>query len=104
MHFFPALVLAALPFLVTAVLLEEDSHVGLSIPIAKRSGLRNADGVVDIAKVKAGLRFTIAFVFHILLKRIFATSLTTTSSAGNSSADSRHFRGILVQLIPPCLS
>ena len=48
MYFFPALVLAALPFLVEAAPFEESPRDGISIPIAKRSGFRSTDGVVDI--------------------------------------------------------
>ncbi|KAI9437838.1 acid protease [Lactarius psammicola] len=60
MYFSPALVLAALPFLVAAAPFEESSRDGISIPIAKRSGFRNAEGVVDIAKLQAGRQRTVA--------------------------------------------
>ncbi|KAI9444476.1 acid protease [Lactarius indigo] len=61
MYFSPALVLAALPFLVSAgPVREERSRIGVSIPIAKRSGFRNAEGVVDIAKLQAGRQRTLA--------------------------------------------
>ena len=47
----PALELAVPPFLTAVVSFEDDSRNGISIPIAKRSGIRNSDGVVDIAKI-----------------------------------------------------
>ena len=62
MYFSPVL-LVTLPFLVAAAPLEEGSHNGLSIPIIKHLGLRDANGVVDMAKVRAGRRFTSALVF-----------------------------------------
>ncbi|KAH9041267.1 acid protease [Lactarius pseudohatsudake] len=60
MHFSPALVLAALPFLVAAAPFEERSRVGVSIPIVKRSEFRNADGVVDVAMLHASRQNTAA--------------------------------------------
>ncbi|KAH8986125.1 acid protease [Lactarius akahatsu] len=60
MYFSPALVLAALPFLVAAAPFEGRSRVGVTIPIAKRSGFRNADGVVDIAKLQVSRQHTLA--------------------------------------------
>ncbi|KAI9444480.1 acid protease [Lactarius indigo] len=60
MYFSPALIIAAFPFLVVAAPFEERSRGGISIPIAKRSGFRNADGVVDVAKLQRGLRRTAA--------------------------------------------
>ncbi|KAH8997777.1 acid protease [Lactarius hatsudake] len=60
MYFSPALVIAALPFLVAAAPFEEPSRGGASIPIAKRLGFRNADGVVDLAKLQTSLGHTVA--------------------------------------------
>ncbi|KAH8997791.1 acid protease [Lactarius hatsudake] len=60
MYFSPTLVLAALPFLVAAAPFEERSRIGISIPIAKHSGFRGADGVVDTAKLLAGRQRTVA--------------------------------------------
>ncbi|KAH9019320.1 acid protease [Lactarius deliciosus] len=60
MYFSPALVIAVLPFLVSATPFEEPSRGGVSIPIAKRLGFRNPDGVVDVTKLQAGLRRTVA--------------------------------------------
>ncbi|KAH9161573.1 acid protease [Lactarius sanguifluus] len=60
MYFSPTLILAALPFLVAAAPFEERARIGVSIPIAKRSGFRNADGVVDIAKLQASRQHTVA--------------------------------------------
>ncbi|KAI9453012.1 acid protease [Lactarius psammicola] len=60
MYFSPALIVLALTSLVAAAPFEEHSRDGVSIPIAKRSGFRNSDGVVDIARLQAGLRHTAA--------------------------------------------
>ncbi|KAI9444477.1 acid protease [Lactarius indigo] len=59
MYFSFTLVLAALPFLAAAAPFEERSHNGISIPIVKRSKFRNPDGVVDTAKLQAGIRRTV---------------------------------------------
>ncbi|KAH9166029.1 acid protease [Lactarius sanguifluus] len=64
MYFSPALVIAALPFLVSATPFEEPSRGGVSIPIVKRSGFRNPDGVVDVTKLQAGLRRTVAKILR----------------------------------------
>ncbi|KAH8997792.1 acid protease [Lactarius hatsudake] len=64
MYFSPALVLAALPFLVAAVPFGERSRNVVSIPIAKRSGFRNTNGAVDIAKLQAGRQRTIAKIWR----------------------------------------
>ncbi|KAH9019322.1 acid protease [Lactarius deliciosus] len=64
MYFSPALVLTVLPFLVAAVPFEERSRVGVSIPIGKRSGFRNADGVVDVATLQAGRQSTAAKIMR----------------------------------------
>ncbi|KAH9031554.1 acid protease [Lactarius hengduanensis] len=55
MYFPPALVLAGLPFLVAAAPFGENPRDGISIPIAKRSGLVSIDSVVqvDILKLQA---------------------------------------------------
>ncbi len=100
MYFSPALVLAALPFLVAAAPFEERSRHGVSIPVAKHSGFRNADGVVDTAKLQGGLRHTVALVFRIFY-RMLATRLTIRSFAGKYSAASRRLRGTPAQLTPP---
>ncbi|KAF8261911.1 acid protease [Lactarius quietus] len=60
MYFSPALVLAAIPFLVVAVPFKEGSRDGISIPIAKRSGIHTRDGAVDITKVQAGIQHSVA--------------------------------------------
>ena len=57
--YFTAFVLSALPLLVDASLSQRD---GLSIPLSKYSVSRNADGVVDGAKLHAHLQRTVAFV------------------------------------------
>ncbi len=103
MYFSPALVLAVLPLLVAAVPFEERSRDGVSIPIAKRSGFHNADGVVDIAKLQGGLRRTVALVFRTFY-RTLATRLTMRPFAGKYSAASRRLRGIPAQLTSPCPS
>ena len=61
--YFSLALLATLPFLVAAAPLDEGSHNGLSIPIIKHLGLRDANGVVDMAKVRAGRWLTSALVF-----------------------------------------
>jgi len=94
----PALVLAALPFLVAAAPFEESPGDGVSIPTAKRSGFRNADGVVDIARLQGGIQRTVALVFRIYYRK-FTVFLTTRSFAGKYSAASRRLRGIPAQLI-----
>jgi len=83
MYFSPALVLAALPFLVETAPFEESPRDGISIPIAKRSGFRSTDGVVDISKLESVIviRPTVGLVFHLFFYRIFATFLTTRSFA-----------------------
>lgn len=63
MYFSPALLLATLPFFVAAAPFEEASHNGLSIPITRRSGFHDANGVVDIAKLRASQRLTSALVY-----------------------------------------
>ena len=70
MFFSAAFVLSTLFFLVAAAPFEEGSRDGISIPIAKRSGFRNADGVVDIKRLQAGLRRTVALVFYIFIGRL----------------------------------
>ena len=92
----PALVLAASSFLVATASFEGDSRDGISIPIAKRSGIRNSGDVVDIAKLQAGLRRTVALVFY-----IFAGRLTTGNTPGIYSTASRHLRRIQAQLTLP---
>ncbi|KAH9166026.1 acid protease [Lactarius sanguifluus] len=64
MYFSPSLVLAALPFLVAAAPFEERSRNGISIPIAKRSGFRNANGAVNIAKLQACRQHTVAKIWR----------------------------------------
>lgn len=70
MFFPPTLVLAALPFLflVAAAPVEERPRDEISIPIAKRSGFRDADGVVDIAMLQTDIQRTVTLVFHFLTK------------------------------------
>ena len=68
MYFSPTFVLAALPFLISAASIDGNPRDGISIPIAKRSGSRNADGVVDIAKLQVGIQRTVALIFRIFLR------------------------------------
>lgn len=70
MHLSLALVLAALPFLAAAAPFEGGSRDGISIPIAKHSGFRNADGAVDIARLQAGLRRAVALACYIFTGRL----------------------------------
>ncbi|KAH9041329.1 acid protease [Lactarius pseudohatsudake] len=62
MYFSPALVLAGLPFLIAAAPFGGNPRDGISIPIAKRSGLVSIDGVVqvDILKLQANRQCTVA--------------------------------------------
>ena len=70
MYFSAAFVLSTLSILVAAAPFEEGSRDGISIPIAKRSGFRNADGVVNVTRLQAGLRRTVALVFYIYIGRL----------------------------------
>ncbi|KAH8986114.1 acid protease [Lactarius akahatsu] len=82
MYCSPALVIAALPFLVSASPFEELSCDGVSIPIAKRSGFRNPDGVVDVTKLQAGLRQTL---FRKLLRGFEAFERNTGAAHPSAS-------------------
>ncbi|KAF8268682.1 acid protease [Lactarius quietus] len=65
--YFSALVFFCHPLPRCGVPFEEGSRHGIisrAIPITKRSGFRNADGFVDIAKVQAGLRRTVTKIQH----------------------------------------
>ncbi|KAH8997788.1 acid protease [Lactarius hatsudake] len=64
MYFSPALVLAALPFFVAAAPFEERSHVGVSIPIGKRSGFRNGDGIINVTTLQADRQNTAAKILR----------------------------------------
>jgi len=66
MYFPVALVFLALPFLTQAYPSEATVKTGLSIPISKRSTLRNADGVVNITMLGARQHHTIEFVSIVL--------------------------------------
>jgi hypothetical protein len=63
MYFSSAFVLAALRFLVGAVPAQKSARNVLSIPLSKRSAPLNADGVVDVQGLQAGIHHTTAFVF-----------------------------------------
>ncbi|KAI0037915.1 acid protease, partial [Auriscalpium vulgare] len=62
MYFSAAFILAALPFLATAVPLAEtpSARSGVAIPIAKRSSLHNENGSVNIDVLQRKLRSTVA--------------------------------------------
>ena len=62
MYFPVALVFVVLPFLAQASSSETTLKTGLFIPISKRSTLRNADGVIDITKLRTRRHRTIEFV------------------------------------------
>ncbi len=66
MYFSVALVLLVLPFLTQAYPSEATVKTGLSIPMSKRSTLRNADGVVNITMLGARQHHTIEFVSIVL--------------------------------------
>jgi hypothetical protein len=63
MYFPTAVALAALPFLVGAVPVKNSL---ISIPLSKRSTSHDADGVVDVADLQAGISYTGAFVLPVL--------------------------------------
>jgi len=42
------------------------SRSGVAIPVTKRTQVRDANGVVDVARLQRGIRHTIAFVFSII--------------------------------------
>ena len=65
------LVLAALPFLVGAVPVQNSARSVLSIPLSKRSTLPNADEVVNLQNLQASVNHTVAFVslFPVLFLR-----------------------------------
>ncbi|KAF8265089.1 acid protease [Lactarius quietus] len=81
MYFSPALILSTLPFLAAAAPFEESPRNGISIPIAKRSGIRNADGGVHIAKHRAGIQRTLA-----KMQRGFSAFRGRTGSAHPSAS------------------
>ncbi|KAI0306143.1 acid protease [Multifurca ochricompacta] len=64
MRFSAAFVLAVIPFLVDAAPSPAAPRDGLSIPITKRAGFRNAEGVVDISKLQSSLRRTVEKISH----------------------------------------
>lgn len=69
MYFSSAFVLAALPFLVGAVPVQNSARSVLSIPLSKRSTLPNADEVVNVHSLQASIHHTVAFVFPVLFLR-----------------------------------
>jgi hypothetical protein len=54
MYFFPAFILATLPYLTAAVPLTDSPSGGVAVPIHKRSSLLN--GVVDASDLQSGIR------------------------------------------------
>lgn len=100
MRFSLVLALAALPFLVAAVPLEEGPHKGFAISLANPSEFGNADGVVEhslkskLRKIKNKIdqiESTVEFVFYTFFYRKFVNFLTTRSSVVNMLASSRYF-------------
>jgi len=69
MYLSSAFVVAALPFLVGAVPVQNSVRSVLSIPLSKRSTLPNADGVVNVQDLQASVHHTVAFVFPVLFLR-----------------------------------
>jgi hypothetical protein len=74
-----AVALAALPFLVAAVPVQDSLRDVISLPLSKRSTIHNADGAVDIAKLHAGMHHIMEFVLTVLLEEK-CTSLTKVST------------------------
>ena len=69
MYLSSAFVLAALPFLVGAVPVQNSARSVLSIPLSKRSTPPNADGVIDLESLQASVHYTVLFVFPVLILR-----------------------------------
>ena len=69
MYLSSAFVLAALPFLVAAVPVQNSARSILSIPLSKRSTPPNADEVVNVQNLQASVYYTAAFVFPLLFLR-----------------------------------
>ena len=66
MYFLTAVALAALPFLVGAVPVQNSSRNVLAIPLSKRSTLYNDDGSVNVTKLEASVHNTMTFVLPVL--------------------------------------
>jgi cathepsin D len=66
MYFSSAFVLAALPFLVGAIPVQNSARSVLSIPLSKRSTLRNTDEVVNLESLQAGVHHIVASVFPVI--------------------------------------
>lgn len=62
MYFFITVALAVLPLLVGAVPTQKSRHNTLSVPLSKRSTHRDADGVVSVRNLQAGINHATAFV------------------------------------------
>jgi hypothetical protein len=60
-----AVTLAALPFLVGAVPVQKSKRNTLSVPLSKRFTHRDADGVVSVPNLLAGVHHTTVFVLLI---------------------------------------
>jgi hypothetical protein len=103
MHFPTAAILqaalAALPFLVAAVPVENLPRDVISLPLSKRSTFHNADGVVDIAKFQAGMHHIMEFVLTVLLKEKCVSSYKGVYLE-NTSADSKPSKGTPVNATP----
>jgi hypothetical protein len=68
MHFPIAVALAALPFLVGGVPVQNSLRDVITIPLSKRLASRNADGVVNTANLQASIHHTLEFVFPVLFR------------------------------------
>lgn len=62
MYFFITVALAVLPSLVGAVPTQKSRHDTLSVPLSKRSTHRDANGVVSVRNLQAGINHATAFV------------------------------------------
>jgi hypothetical protein len=69
MYFSYAFVLAALPFLVGALPVQNSARSVLSIPLSKRSAISKADEVVNVQNLQASIHRTAAFVFPVIFLR-----------------------------------
>ncbi len=71
---------------------------GVAIPITKRTQVRSANGVVDVARLQGGIHHTIAFVFSTI--SIQRTLLIIGMCLENFIAASRPTSRTLAPVIP----
>jgi hypothetical protein len=79
MYLLTTVAVAALPFLVAAVPVQNSLRNATFLPLSKRSTFHNADGVLDTAKFQAGMHHIMEFVLTVLFK-LKCASLTKVST------------------------